>query len=129
MKITVTSVMVEDQEKALAFYTDILGFQKKTDLPVGEYRWLTLVSPEAPDGVELLLEPTAFPPAKAFQQELFAAGIPATMFSVADCEAEYQRLVAQGVSFKGPPKRTDQAIIAMFDDTCGNYIQMVQVTG
>ena len=103
MKIVLTSVLVDDQAKALAFYTDKLGFVKKTDLPAGGARWLTVVSPEAPDGVELLLEPNAHPAAQAYQQALVADGIPATSFAVDDVQAEYERLHARGVTFVQPP--------------------------
>ncbi|HET9430214.1 MAG TPA: VOC family protein, partial [Chitinophagaceae bacterium] len=97
MRINLTSVMVKDQEKALQFYTEILGFIKKTEVPLGEYKWLTVVSPESPDGVELLLEPMGFPPARTFQKDLFDAGIPWTSFAVDDIEKEYDRLQKLGV--------------------------------
>src|SRR5690606_14431373 len=99
MKINLTSVFVDDQEKALAFYTDVLGFVGKTDVPAGEHRWLTVVSPEAPDGVELLLEPNAHPAAQASQQAIVADGIPAASFAVDDVQAEFDRLTAKGVTF------------------------------
>ena len=108
MKITVTSVMVDDQAKALKFYTDVLGFQKKTDVLAGEYRWLTVVSPDAPNGVELLLEPLGFPPAKTFQKALFDAGIPLTSFGIDDCKQEYERLEKLGVKFRGEPTNMDR---------------------
>jgi predicted enzyme related to lactoylglutathione lyase len=126
LKIVVTSVMVGDQEKALRFYTDVLGFIKKTDVPAGGARWLTVVSPDQPDGPELLLEPMGFEPAKVYQQALFDAGIPLTMFGVADVEATYQRLKGRGVVFKMPPTKMGPVTIAMFEDTCGNLIQVVQ---
>jgi catechol 2,3-dioxygenase-like lactoylglutathione lyase family enzyme len=124
MRITVTSVLVDDQAKALAFYTDVLGFVKKTDEPVGEYRWLTVVSPEAPDGVELLLEPDAHPAAKPFKEALVADGIPATSFAVDDVQAEFDRLSAKGVTFVQPPTPMGPVTTAVFDDTCGNLIQI-----
>ena len=124
MKINVTSVLVDDQAKALAFYTDVLGFVKKTDLPAGEDRWLTIVSPEQPDGVELLLEPDAHPAAKPFKQALVADGIPATSFAVDDVQAEFDRLSAKGVAFTQPPTEMGPVTTAVFDDTCGNLIQI-----
>jgi catechol 2,3-dioxygenase-like lactoylglutathione lyase family enzyme len=127
MKITVTSVMVDDQERALDFYTSALGFVKKIDVPAGGGRWLTVVSPEAPDGVELLLEPLGFPPAKTFQAELRAAKIPWTSFTVDDVRKEYERLRKRGVVFATPPIQEGPVTIAVFDDTCGNLIQMCQV--
>jgi len=127
MKITVTSVMVADQEKALKFYTETLGFIKKVDVPAGEARWLTVVSPEAPDGVELLLEPLGFPPAKTYQKALFDAGIPATSFSVDDIQKEWERLKKLGVVFRTEPTNMGPVTIAMFQDTCGNLIQIAQL--
>ena len=127
MKIKVTSVMVDDQEKALRFYTEILGFVKKTEVPLGEHKWLTVVSPEEPDGVELLLEPMGFPPARVYQKALFEAGIPATMFNVDDLAAEYARLVALGVVFSMSPTPMGAVKIAVFADTCGNNLQIVEV--
>lgn len=126
MKIEVTSVLVDDQEKALNFYTQTLGFVKKVDVPAGEARWLTVVSPEAPDGVELLLEPTAFGPAKTYQEVLFDAGIPFTAFFVSDLQKEYERLAKLGVAFKTKPTVMGPVSIAVFEDTCGNLIQLVQ---
>jgi catechol 2,3-dioxygenase-like lactoylglutathione lyase family enzyme len=126
LRIVVTSVMVGDQEKALKFYTEVLGFVKKTDIPAGGARWLTVVSPEQPDGPELLLEPTGFEPAKTYQKALFDAGIPLTSFGVSDIEATYQRLKSLGVVFKMPPARMGPVMIAMFDDTCGNLIQIAR---
>ncbi len=127
MKIALTSVMVNDQEKALTFYTELLGFIKKTEIPIGADTWLTVVSPEAPDGVELLLEPTGFPPAKTYQQSLFAAGIPLTAFAVDDVRAEYERLTNLGVVFTREPTTTEGGpTVAVFDDTCGNLIQIFQ---
>lgn len=119
--------MVNNQEKALQFYTNILGFVKKTEIPMGEHKWLTVVSPEEKDGVELLLEPLGFEPAKIFQKALFDAGIPLTMFNVNDIEKEYERLQKLDVKFSVPPTKMGPAIIAVFDDTCGNNIQIVQV--
>lgn len=127
MRINVTSVFVDDQEKALAFYTDILGFVKKTDMPAGEYRWLTVVSPEAPDGVELLLEPNAHPAARAYQEAIVADGIPATSFAVDDVLAEAERLQARGVTFVQPPTEMGPVTTAVFDDTCGNLIQIASM--
>lgn len=126
MKIIVTSVMVKDQDKALAFYTEKLGFQKKQDIPMGGPRWLTVVSPDSIDGVELLLEPIGFPPALTYQQALFDAGIPATMFGVDNIQEEYERLEKLGVQFKTPPTHAGPVMIAKFDDTVGNLIQIVQ---
>jgi catechol 2,3-dioxygenase-like lactoylglutathione lyase family enzyme len=124
MRINVTSAFVDDQAKALAFYTDVLGFQKKTDLPAGEHRWLTVVSPEAPDGVELLLEPNAHPAAQAYQNALVADGIPATSFAVDDVGAEFDRLTAKGVRFVQPPTEMGPVTTAVLDDTCGNLVQI-----
>ncbi len=127
MKISLTSVPVINQEEALRFYTEILGFQKKTDQPLGEHRWLTVVSPEAPDTPELLLEPLGFPPAKIYQQALFEAGIPYTSFAVDDVHAEHQRLTGLGVQFSMPPTRMGAVTLAVFADDCGNNIQIAQV--
>jgi catechol 2,3-dioxygenase-like lactoylglutathione lyase family enzyme len=128
MRINVTSVFVDDQAKALAFYTDKLGFLKKTDVPAGEARWLTVVSPEAPDGVELLLEPNAHPAAQAYQQALVADGIPATSFAVDDVQAEFDRLSAAGVTFVQPPTAMGPVTTAVLDDTCGNLIQIAELS-
>jgi catechol 2,3-dioxygenase-like lactoylglutathione lyase family enzyme len=127
MQIKLTSVLVSDQEKALAFYTDILGFVKKTDVPAGEFRWLTVVSPEGPGGVELLLEPNVNPAAKTYQAALFAQGIPLTAFASTDVQQEYDRLRERGVRFHSPPTPAGPTTIAVFDDTCGNLIQVYQV--
>lgn len=124
MKITLTSVLVDDQAKALSFYTDVLGFQTKTDVPVGEHRWLTVVSPAAPDGVELVLEPDEHPAAKQFKAALVVDGIPFTSFTVDSVEREYQRLVERGVRFTQPPTTMGPVVTAVFDDTCGNLIQI-----
>lgn len=124
--IKLAGVFVEDQAKALEFYTTILGLVKKNDLPVGQFRWLTVVSPLAPDGTELLLEPNANPAARTFQQAIFAQGIPATALPVGDLQYEYDRLKALGVVFRTEPTDIGTATIAMFDDTCGNLIQLYQ---
>jgi predicted enzyme related to lactoylglutathione lyase len=126
MKIIVTSVMVKDQDKALAFYTEKLGFLKKQDIPMGGPRWLTVVAPDNPDGVELLLEPIGFPPALTYQQALFDAGIPATLFGVDNIQEEFERLEKLGVQFKTKPTQAGPVMIAKFDDTVGNLIQIVQ---
>ena len=124
MKINLTSVMVDDQAKALAFYTEILSFVKKTDVPMGEHSWLTVVSPDDPDGVELVLEPDSHPAAGPFKKALVADGIPFTSFAVPDVHAEYDRLAALGVTFTQPPTRMGTVTTAVFDDTCGNLIQI-----
>ena len=126
MKIKLTSVMVDDQDKALKFYTEILGFIKKTDFPAGEARWLTVVSPEGPADIELLLEPTGFAPAKLYQNALYEAGIPLTAFADDDIQTEFERLKQLGVAFSMEPTDVGTAIVAMFDDTCGNLIQIFQ---
>ncbi|AZE49638.1 glyoxalase family protein [Pseudomonas chlororaphis] len=126
MKIVITSVVVDDQAKALAFYRDVLGFQLKHDIAMGEHRWLTLTSPGDPDGVELLLEPDAHPAAKPFTSALKRDGIPFTFFGVEDVHAEYARLSAAGVHFTRPPTVAGPVTLAVFDDTCGNLIQIVQ---
>lgn len=126
MKIIVTSLFVQDQDKALEFYSEKLGFVKKEDVPVGEYRWITLVSPDDQEGTELLLEPNNHPAAKEYQQKIFAEGIPATMFGVADIRNEYHRLLEKGVKFTMEPTKMGDVTIAVFDDTCGNLIQIVQ---
>jgi catechol 2,3-dioxygenase-like lactoylglutathione lyase family enzyme len=124
MKIVVTSVLVDDQEKALKFYTDVLGFLPKADVPAGGARWLTVVSPDDPDGVELLLEPDAHPAARPFKEALVADGMPYTSFGVADVRAEHERLVERGVVFVQPPTEMGPVTTAVFDDTCGNLIQI-----
>ena len=124
MKINVTSVLVDDQAKALAFYTDVLGFVKKTDIPTGGARWLTVVSPDAPDGVELLLEPDEHPAAKPFKEALVADGMPYTSFAVDDVQAEFDRLSTLGVQFTQAPAQMGPVTTAVFDDTCGNLIQI-----
>jgi catechol 2,3-dioxygenase-like lactoylglutathione lyase family enzyme len=124
VQITVSSVFVDDQEKALRFYTEILGFRKKTDIPMGEFKWLTVVSPEAPEGTELLLEPNDNPAAKTFQKAIYDQGIPATTFAVKDVQKEYERLKELGVAFDMEPTRAGPVTVAVFDDTCGNRIQI-----
>lgn len=126
MKIHLTNVPVDDQEKALRFYTEKLGFVKKTDIPVGEYRWLTVVSPDDEDGVELLLEPMGFEPAKVYQKALFSAGIPYTSFAVVDMQKEKERLEKLAVEFTSQPEKVGPVTIAVIYDTCGNLIQLVQ---
>jgi len=126
MKIIVTSIFVQDQDKALEFYSEILGFVKKHDVPMGKFRWIALVSPEDQDGTELLLEPDDHPAAKEYQKKLFADGIPATMFGIADVREEYKRLIKLGVKFTMEPAEMGEVTIAVFDDTCGNLIQIVQ---
>jgi catechol 2,3-dioxygenase-like lactoylglutathione lyase family enzyme len=122
----VTSVLVDDQAKAHRFYTDILGFATKNDVPLGEARWLTVVSPDDPDGTELLLEPDSHPAAKPFKAALVEDGIPATSFGVDDVEAEYARLRGLGVHFTQEPTQMGPVTTAVFDDTCGNLIQIAQ---
>lgn len=124
MKINLTSVLVDDQTKALRFYTDVLGFVKKTDVPLGDHRWLTVVSPEQPDGVELVLEPDAHPAARTFKEALVSDGIPFTSFAVGDAQAEFERLSSMGVVFTQPPSAMGPVTTAVFDDTCGNLIQI-----
>lgn len=120
------SVIVQDQEAALRFYTDVLGFVKKTDLPAGEYRWLTVVSPDEPDGTQLVLEPNAHPASAAYQDALFEAGIPLTSLATDDIEKEYHRMRSLGVKFMMEPANTGSALVAVFEDTCGNLIQLYQ---
>ena len=124
MRIWVTSVFVDDQSKALDFYTGTLGFQKKTDVPLGEYSWLTVVAPDDPDGVQLLLEPDQHPAARAVKAALVADGIPFTSFAVDDVQQEYERLRALGVTFTQPPTVMGPVTTAVLDDTCGNLIQL-----
>jgi catechol 2,3-dioxygenase-like lactoylglutathione lyase family enzyme len=126
MKIVVTSVLVDDQEKALRFYTDVLGFTKKEDIPMGEARWLTVVSPQDPDGTELLLEPDGHPAAGPFKAALVEDGIPYTSFGVDDIDAEFRRLQGVGVRFTQEPAQMGPVTTAVFDDTCGNLIQIAQ---
>ena len=127
MRIVVTSVLVDDQEKALRFYTDVLGFVKKADVPMGGPRWLTVVSPQDRDGIELLLEPDAHPAAGPFKEALVADGMPYTSFGVDDVEAEYRRLRDLGVRFTQEPAAMGPVTTAVFDDTCGNLIQIAQL--
>ena len=127
MKIRLNSVYVSDQEKALKFYTEVLGFVKKNDIPMGKFRWLTVVSPDEPNGTELVLEPDENPAAKTFKKSIFDQGIPLTAFQVDDIEKEYARMKELGVAFKKPPTNMGPVTLAMFDDTCGNYIQIYQV--
>jgi len=124
LRINVTSLFVDDQDKALAFYTEKLGFLTKNDLPAGEFRWLTVVSPADPDGVELLLEPNAHEAAKAYQQALLEDGIPATSFAVEDVEQAYAELTRRGVAFVQPPTAMGPMMSAVLDDTCGNFIMI-----
>ncbi len=127
MQIKLSSIMVENQDRALAFYTTKIGFEKKNDIPMGpEFRWLTVTSPEGVAGVELVLEPMGFPPAKVFQKALFDAGIPATALFTTDIAAEYARLKSLGVVFRGEPKDLGPVTVVLFEDTCGNLINLVQ---
>jgi len=126
MQITLTSLLVENQDQALTFYTEVLGFEKKHDIPMGEFRWLTVTSPEGVAGVELVLEPMAFPPARTYQKALFEAGIPATAFMTNDISAEYSHLKERGVKFRGEPQNMGPVTVALFEDTCGNLINLVQ---
>ncbi|MGW5648917.1 VOC family protein [Saccharopolyspora sp. NPDC003752] len=134
MFVPVTSILVDDQDKALAFYTDVLGFVKKTDIPAGDAKWLTVVSPDAPDGVELLLEPDGNPgiqidgkpAAQVYKKTLYDAGIPFTMLGSADLEKDCARMKELGVEFTQEPVKTDFGAQAVFDDTCGNLIILVQ---
>ena len=126
MRIVITSVFVDDQEKALKFYTEVLGFAKKTDIPLGESRWLTVVGRDDPDGVELLLEPDQHPAVGPFKKALVEDGIPVTSFGVADVQAEFDRLRALGDQFTQPPVAMGPVTTAVLDDTCGNLIQIAQ---
>ena len=127
MRITHSGVFVNDQDKALTFYTETLGFVLKHDVPAGEYRWITVVSPDDPDGTELLLEPNENPVAQTYQKGIFDQGIPATQFGVTDIQAEHERLAALGVAFTMEPTDMGPVTIAVFDDTCGNLIQIMQM--
>ncbi len=127
MKIKLTSIYVDDQNKALRFYTEVLGFVKKTDFSQGPYRWLTVVSPEDPDGTELQLALNNNPAAKAYQQALFQQGQPAAMFYTDDLQPDYERMKARGAEFTMPPKDVTASKIAMLNDTCGNLIQLTQL--
>ena len=125
MKIKLTSIMVDDQNKALKFYTEVLGFRKKHEIPVGEYRWLTVVSPGR-DDLELSLEPNANPAGKTFQEAMFKQGVPIAAFEVSDIKGEFARLTAKGVAFLRPPAQAGPITLAVFADTCGNLIQLYQ---
>jgi catechol 2,3-dioxygenase-like lactoylglutathione lyase family enzyme len=127
MKIRLNNIHVANQADAQAFYIDVLGFEKKMDLPLGEFRWLTVVSPDEPDAAELLLEPNAHPAASAYQAALYDEGIPAASFMVNDIDQEYARLLSSGVRFTAEPTDMGGAKIAVFDDTCGNLIQLYEV--
>ena len=124
MRISLVSVLVDDQDRARRFYTEVLGFKIKHDIPMGDANWLTVVSPAEPEGAELVLEPTAFPPAQTYQRELKAANIPITSLAVANLEEEHSRLTARGVEFAMPPTEAGPTKVARFDDTCGNLIQL-----
>jgi len=126
MRIKLTSIMVDDQNRALKFYTEVLGFQKKRDIPVGEYKWLTVVSPEGPGDLELVLEPNANPAGKAFQKAMFEQGIPLAAFETSDLKAEFARLKALGVTFTQGPTKRGPVTIAVLSDTCGNLLQLYQ---
>ena len=127
MRIITTNVFVDDQARALEFYTGVLGFEKKTDIPAGAHRWLTVVSPQDPDGTELLLEPSSHPAVRPFQEALVADGIPYTSFAVDDASAEFDRLRALGVAFVQEPTTMGPVTVAVFDDTCGNLIQIASM--
>jgi catechol 2,3-dioxygenase-like lactoylglutathione lyase family enzyme len=126
MRINLSSVFVDDQDKALRFYTQVLGFVKKMEIPLGEARWLTVVSPDSPDGVELLLEPSDHPAVKPFKDALVSDGIPFTSFAVDDVQREFARLRSLGVQFTQEPVEMGPVTTAVFDDTCGNLIQIAQ---
>jgi catechol 2,3-dioxygenase-like lactoylglutathione lyase family enzyme len=126
MKIKLTSVFVKDQDAALKFYTDVLGFRKKQDFPVGQFKWLTVVSPDDPDGPELLLEPSDNPAAKAYKKSIFEQGIAAAAFAVDDIQREFERLKRLGVDFKMEPTEMGHTTVALFDDTCGNLLEIYQ---
>ena len=128
MRINVTSVLVNDQDKALRFYTDVLGFVKKTEIPLGEARWLTVVSAEEPEGTELVLEPDGHPAAKPFKQALVEDGIPFTSFAVEDVQKEFERLRSVGIRFTQAPVEAGSVTTAVFDDTCGNLIQIASMS-
>jgi catechol 2,3-dioxygenase-like lactoylglutathione lyase family enzyme len=129
MRINLASVLVDDQDKAERFYTEVLGFRKKTEIPMGRHRWLTVVSPDDPDGVELVLEPDEHPAAKPFKEALMADGIPFTSFAVEDVAREHERLASLGVRFTQPPTEMGPVTTAVFDDTCGNLIQIATTRG
>ncbi|HEX2607482.1 MAG TPA: VOC family protein [Flavisolibacter sp.] len=127
MQIKLVSVLVQDQDKALDFYTRILGFVKKTEIPMGAHKWLTVVAKEDPDGAEVVLEPMAFEPARVYQKALYEAGIPITAFQVDHLQQEYERLQALGVSFSMPPTPMGAVTLTVLDDTCGNHLQLYQL--
>jgi catechol 2,3-dioxygenase-like lactoylglutathione lyase family enzyme len=129
MRINLASILVDDQDRALRFYTEVLGFVKKTEVPIGEHRWLTVVSPEDPDGVELVLEPDEHPAARPFKEALVADGIPFTSFAVDDVQAEFDRLKGLGVTFTQEPTSMGPVTTAVFDDTCGNLIMIASMQG
>ncbi|MDH3439722.1 MAG: VOC family protein [Gammaproteobacteria bacterium] len=129
MKIRLNSIHVDDQARALDFYTNTLGFEKKHDIPMGEFRWLTVVSVEEPAATELLLEPNSHPAARAYQTALYADGIPTASFEVSDVDTEFSRLKEQGVQFTTEPTPVGDSKIAMFDDTCGNLVQLYEAPG
>jgi predicted enzyme related to lactoylglutathione lyase len=129
MRLKFISLMVEDQAAALRFYTSVLGFQKKTDISMGEYRWLTVTAPDGPADMEGVLEPMGFAPARVYQKALFEAGMPATIFITRDIAADVKRLTALGVKFRGEPMSTGPNIYVTFEDTCGNLIQLLQPAG
>ena len=126
MQIKLASVLVDDQEKALRFYTEVLGFTMAADITMGQFRWLTVSSPDGVEGAELVLEPMGFPPARTFQKALFEAGIPATAFFTRDIDAEYRRLKVAGVTFRGEPTAMGPITAVLFEDTCGNLINLVR---
>ncbi len=126
MQLKFVSVMVRDQEAALHFYTNVLGFEKMADLPMGEYRWLTVTSPDGIAGVELVLEPLGFPPARDYQQAMFEAGIPALALITRDIQTDYDRLTKLGVKFRGEPQNMGAITAVIFEDTCGNLVNLVQ---
>jgi catechol 2,3-dioxygenase-like lactoylglutathione lyase family enzyme len=126
IRVKLTSIMVNDQSRARRFYTDVLGFSIKHDIPCGDAAWLTLVAPDDPEGVELLLEPTGHPAAAPFQQALYKDGMPLTHLYTEDIAAEFERLKAKGVAFRGEPKAMGPTKIVDFDDTCGNLIRLVE---
>ena len=129
MQLKFIRIMVEDQDHALEFYTHVLGFEKMADIPMGEYRWLTVISPDGLAGVELVLEPLGFPPSRGYQKALFEAGIPATALISTDIAADVQRLKAHGVVFRGEPQNMGLITAVVFEDTCGNLINLVQPAG
>jgi predicted enzyme related to lactoylglutathione lyase len=126
IRIKLTSVFVDDQAKALEFYTKVLGLEKKSDFPAGEFRWLTVVSPERPDGVELVLEPNDNPAARTYQQAIFEAGMPAVVFEVDDIHKQYERISSLGGAFRTEPTPMGPVTTALLDDTCGNLVQLAQ---